>query len=252
MPKIYGVPIILLLSGFLLPSAILASDSYQIFLPAPHFSLSGSIPDNTVQTASFPASSSAPQTSSTPSAQQAPGALPRSSVSYPPPMTNGEKFHYYLRTTYGPQSFFFIAAGSAINQARDSVSAWGQGWDGYGKRFGSAFGQMTIKQSSLFGLKTAFHEDPRYFVSGKSGLWDRSFYAATQVFIAHKDGGGTRPNFTGLASTFAGSYFSRQWHPDSYHTWGDYLSSFGISTGISMAKNVFNEFWPDIKSHLHF
>jgi hypothetical protein len=251
MPKFIGVLMTLAMSSFMLSATMAASDSL-IITPKPCFSLSGCPSDNAVQIASLPAAANNQQTQATPPPQPTPGSIPRSSLSNPTPMTDKEKFHWYLRTTYGPKSFIYTAVGSAIGQARDNVSEWGQGWDAYATRFGSNFGQKMIKRSFALGLKTAFHEDPRYFMSGQTGILDRSLYAAKQVFIAHKDNGGTRPNFTWFASTFGGSYISRQWHPDSYHTWGDYLSSFGMSIGLDMAKNAFNEFWPDIRKRLHF
>jgi hypothetical protein len=63
---------------------------------------------------------------------------------------------------------------------------------------------------------------------------------------------GTRHNYTGIASAFGAAYISRQWLPDSYHNWSDYLSSFVMSLGFDAAKNIFYEFWPDIKRKLHF
>ena len=40
-------------------------------------------------------------------------------------------------------------------------------------------------------------------------------------------------------------------HPDSYHTTNEYLTSGITSVGIGAAKNVFSEFWPDIKRRIH-
>jgi hypothetical protein len=178
------------------------------------------------------------------------GAIPGSL--YPPPMTAKVKFHYFLKSIYKPTFIAISLTGSAINQANNTVPEWGQGWDAYGKRFGSSYGQKVLKRSFAFGLKTAFNEDLRYFSSGRSGIFHRSLYATERVFIARKDSGGTRPNYTGVASAFGVAYISRQWHPGSYHSWHNYLSSFAISLGLDAAKNFFNEFWPDIKQKLHF
>jgi hypothetical protein len=180
-----------------------------------------------------------------------PSSLPRVAVSNPIPLTAGEKFHYYVKSTYGPKSFGYSLLGAGINQARDKVPEWGQGMEGYSKRFASSFGQKVVKRSVDLGLITILHEDPRYFRSGQSGIVNRSLYAAEQVFIAHKDSGGTRFGYSNMISTFTGSYVSRQWRPDSYHSWGDCMSSFAISLGINAGKNLFNEFWPDIRNMLH-
>jgi hypothetical protein len=206
------------------------------------FSLEYCMPDDPVQVANLTAS-------------QAPNQLQTRVfpiVSYPRPMTANEKFHYYLKSAYGPKPFALSLADSSINQARNAVPEWGQGWNAFGKRFASSFGKKTVKRTVLFGLKTAFHEDMRFFNSEQSGVLHRSLYAVEQVWIAHKDSGGTRHNYTGIASAFGSAYISRQWLPDSYHKWSDYLSSFVMSLGFDAAKNIFYEFWPDIKQKLHF
>lgn len=123
--------------------------------------------------------------------------------------------------------------------------------EGYGKRFASSFGQKAVNRSIRIGLNGVLHEDPRYFTSGRSGIWGRTLYAVSQTFVAHKDSGGTRIAYSRFAGDFGAAYVSRQWHPDSYHTTGDYLTSGITSVGIDAAKNVFSEFWPDVKRILH-
>ena len=183
--------------------------------------------------------------------QDPPALHPGVAVSNPFPLSANQKFHYYLRSAYGPKSFAFSLMGSGINQARDAVPEWGQGVEGYSKRFASVLTEKIVQESAYFGLVTLFHEDPRYFRLGQSGIAHRSFYAAEQVFIAHKDSGGTRFGYTNLIPAFGSSCISRQWRPDSYHNWGDYLTNFAILLGIDAAKNVLNEFWPDVRRMLH-
>ncbi len=189
---------------------------------------------------------------SSPSAtNQTPGSLPRVSTVQPAPMTGREKFRYYLRSTYGPKSIGYTIAGAGIKQAEGSVPEWGGGMEGYGKRFASSFGQKVVNRSIRIGLDGLLHEDPRYFASGRSGIWSRALYAVGQTFVVHKDAGGTRIAYTRFAADFGAAYVSRQWHPDTYHTTSDYLTSGLSSIGIDAAKNVWSEFWPDIRRLLH-
>ncbi len=184
------------------------------------------------------------------SQNQTPQSIPRATVQ-PAPMTAHEKFRYYLRTTYGPASFGYTFAGSWINQARDNVPEWGQGMDGYAHRFGSSFGQKMIKNTIRLGLVDMMHEDPRYFASNRSGVWNRTKYAIGQTFVSHKDSGGTRFAYSRLIAGFSASYLAHQWYPDNYHTTGDYLSGGAISFGLDVAKNVWSEFWPDVRRMVH-
>jgi len=166
-------------------------------------------------------------------------------------MTGSEKFHYYLQSTYGPRSFAYTALSSGIKQAQGSPTEWGGGLEGYGKRYASSFGQKAINRSIRIGLQSLLHEDPRYQPSGHSGFWNRTLSATGQAFFVYKDQGGTRIGYTRFAGNFGAAFISRQWHPDSYRTTGDCLISGFTSIGIDAAKNVFSEFWPDIRKMFH-
>jgi hypothetical protein len=166
------------------------------------------------------------------------------------PLTAKEKWQYYLRSTYGPASWGYTALGTGISQAEGTVPEWGGGMEGYGKRYGSAFSQKVVNRSVRISLQTLLHEDPRYFASGRSGIWSRALYAASEEFWVRKDSGGDRIGYTRFIGAFSAAYVSRQWHPDSYHTASDYLTAGLQSIGIDAAKNIWTEFWPDIKRQL--
>jgi hypothetical protein len=163
------------------------------------------------------------------------------------PMTKKEKFHFYLKTTFAPQQFLFSAASAGIKQAYDSVPEWGQGMEGYGKRFGSTYGKNAIGYTISFGVGLMLREDPRYFKSHNSGLWKRGLHALGQSFIAHADSGRIHPGYSNFISITASEYVSQQWHPENERTTRNYLEGVGISFGTNIAQNIFQEFWPDIK-----
>lgn len=181
---------------------------------------------------------------------QTPRAIPRAVPVKRKPMTGSERWSYYLRSTYGLRSLAYTAAGTGINQARDTVPEWGQGMEGYSKRYASSFGQKAIKRSIHHGLASLFHEDPRFRRSDRSGLFDRALHAAGQTLFAYKDDGGRRVGYSRFVATGAAAYISRQWRPERYHSADQYFSSAVRSLGIDAAKNVFNEFWPDIRRML--
>ena len=177
---------------------------------------------------------------------QSPALPPRASHEPPMQMTKGEKWQYYLNGTYGLRSYAFSLAGAAINQALDEVPEWGQGMEGYSKRFGSGFGRKVIENSVQLGLSNLLHEDPRYFASNRSGIIRRALHAAEQGFIAHKDSGSTGIGYTRFISKTAGVLISRQWYPESDRSAGKYVGAIAVSIATGAAKNLFNEFWPDV------
>jgi hypothetical protein len=167
------------------------------------------------------------------------------------PLTRNEKARYYLRSTYGPAAFGYTALTTGIKQAQGSVPEWGGGMEGYGRRYASSFGQKAINRSIRIGLQGLLHEEPRYIASGRSSLWSRALYAASEAFWVRKDSGGIRIAYTRFIGNFSAAYISRQWQPDRYHTTGDYLTSGLTSIGLDVAKNIWSEFWPDIRKRIH-
>ena len=162
-------------------------------------------------------------------------------------LTPGDKINLYLRSSVDPVSIFAGAFSAGFNQAIDSVPEWGQGMDGYGKRFASSLGRKAVERTARHGLKILLKEDPRYFYSNREGIQPRTFHAIGEVFVAHKDSGGTRPNYSYFAGVTCGVYVSRQWQPERSRNAKDYIQDAAVSIGIQSAKNVFTEFWPDIK-----
>src|SRR5689334_16054698 len=51
-----------------------------------------------------------------------------------------ERFRRYLKSTAGPLRLGWSAASAGIGQWRDSPEEWGQGAQGFGKRYASSFG----------------------------------------------------------------------------------------------------------------
>ncbi|MDR0843006.1 MAG: hypothetical protein LBP68_06280 [Acidobacteriota bacterium] len=183
----------------------------------------------------------------TPSLQPSPTVEPSLSALPVTPLTTGEKFHLHLDATAGPSSIFASAFAAGYSQAVDSVPEWGQGMEGYGKRFAHSFGQKAVSNTVRFGMQAMLHEDPRYYYSHRAGLWPRLWHAVGETFVAHKDAGGTRPNYSYFTGMAAGTYLSRQWRPEADRTTGEYFKSGATSVGVHVVKNIFREFLPDIR-----
>ena len=171
---------------------------------------------------------------------------------YPPPerMTRRDKFYFYMDRTFGYSSILRSTATAGIGQARDSVPEWDQGMDGYSARLASSIGRRIINNTIHYGLGTLFHEDPRYYLSGRSGIWSRSLYAAGQTFVTHTDSGAPRFACEKVMGKFGGAFISRRWYPEERRAAGEYALSIAISFGFDAAKNIAHEFWPDIQRSL--
>src|SRR4051812_28684042 len=55
-------------------------------------------------------------------------------------LSPGRKFEYRVIQQFGIRGVLGSAVGAAIAQGFNTPEAWGSHWDGYGKRYASAFG----------------------------------------------------------------------------------------------------------------
>ena len=80
-------------------------------------------------------------------------------------MTSWQKFKLAANNSVALSTIAAAAAGAAYGQAVNSPSGYGQGAEGYGKRFGADMARTASE--NLFGtflLASALHQDPRFYV----------------------------------------------------------------------------------------
>jgi hypothetical protein len=161
-------------------------------------------------------------------------------------LTEKERFHQYLLAVGGPVPLIGEAAGAGIGQWSNSPEEWGQGWGAFGKRYGSNLAYNGVRQTLAYGTSVLLHEDNRYFVSHKQGIWRRTAHAVVYTFAARHPNG--RFTFSGSAVTgvIGASAISSIWGPASWKGFGNIAGNAGISFAATAAANVAREFLPDI------
>jgi hypothetical protein len=88
-----------------------------------------------------------------------------------PPLTTKQKYAVVARGTFDPVQYPWWAFLSAISQADNSEPGYGQGWEAYGKRFGTAAADGIIENFMTAAvLPSLLHQDPRFFQSSKGGF----------------------------------------------------------------------------------
>lgn len=165
-----------------------------------------------------------------------------------PPMTAGQKFKLEAKQSFDPVQFPFIGVLALISQAENSEPAYGQGMAGYGRRYGTAFGDAMIGSfMTAAALPAAFHQDPRYFQLGHGGFFHRAGYAVSRIFVTRRDAGGHQFNSSEIAGNLIAAGISNAYHPREDRTLFNTLSIWGTDTGWDTVTNVAKEFWPDIR-----
>jgi hypothetical protein len=147
------------------------------------------------------------------------GVFPNFYVSYikdPVPFSSGQKFRLALRTTVDPVSIAIPAVIAGVEQAQNNFSGYGQGMQGYAKRFGasSADSAISIMITDAI-LPSILHQDPRYFYKGTGSIRSRALYAIATVFICKGDNGRWQPNYSNVLGNLASASISNAYYPSS-------------------------------------
>src|SRR6202162_4755719 len=145
---------------------------------------------------------------SSPRAQRLLGIVPNFYVTYDPnaaPLTAAQKFHLGLRTLIDPEVILSNAAGAGIEQWRNTTDRqFGQGMEGYGKRFGGNYAATVTHVLIGHALtQSVFHQDPRYFYKGAGSFRSRFLYAIGTAFVAKGDNGHWQPDYSDIIGGLA-------------------------------------------------
>ena len=169
------------------------------------------------------------------------------------PLTAAEKFKVTTRSSFDPVNFVWHAALAGIGQAENSEAGYGQGAAGYAKRFAAHFADGTIENFTTEAIfPSLFHQDPRYFQSGKGGIRRRTVYALSRIVLTRSDSGQSQFNYSEiLGSATAAGISTYSYHPRGDRNLLNAASVWGSEVGYDALNYWIKEFWPDIRRKLH-
>ena len=182
-----------------------------------------------------------------------PNFLTVSNADQIPPLTSKQKFKVVARSSFDYVEFPWYGALAGISQAEDSEPGYGQGAEGYGKRYGAAFADGTIENFFTSAiLPSLFRTDPRFYQMPDGSFGHRAAYAVSRIFITRTDSGHKAFNFSEiLGSAIAAGISTYTYHPHADQTLGNTASVWGSQIGYDTITIVIKEFWPDIKKKIH-
>jgi hypothetical protein len=169
-----------------------------------------------------------------------------------PPLTAGQKFKLVTRSAFDPFQFAWYGLLSGISQAENSEPGYGQGWEGYGKRYGSAFADGTIEAYMVGAIgPTVFKQDPRYFELGHGSFMHRTGYALSRLVITRGDAGNKQFNISEIGGSAAAAAISTySYHPSEDKTFSNTMSVWGTQVAYDGIAIMVKEFWPDIRKKM--
>ncbi len=175
------------------------------------------------------------------------GVVPNFYVSYVQnavPLTPKQKFELAWKTSVDPVSFGVNGVVAGVQQAQNDFSGYGQGAQGYAKRYGASYGDFLT--STFIGgaiLPSLLKQDPRYFYKGTGSKRSRFLYAIANSVICKGDDGHWEANYSSIAGSLAAGGISNLYYPAKSRdglelTFENAL----IGIGESAAVNLLQEF----------
>jgi hypothetical protein len=168
-----------------------------------------------------------------------------------PPLSPGEKFHLFVKAAFDPATIGIVGLQAAVSQAEDEFPGYGQGAQGYGKRYGASFAdQVSAGFFSNYFWPVLLKEDPRYFRLGEGTIKHRIWYAMEQEFDCKTDKGTRTFAFENALGALSSGGLSNLYYPSSDRGFGLTMSRSGIALLYGSVGGLVDEFWPDINHAL--
>src|SRR5882762_3055707 len=173
------------------------------------------------------------------------GFIPNFYVTYradAAPLTTKLKFQLAWKSSTDPVTILGTAFLAGVQQAGGQYSEFGQGAQGYGKRFGAAYAGVfasTFLSGAVF--PSLLKQDPRYFYKGTGSTRSRIWRAGANSVIWKGDNGRWQINYSNIGGTFGGAAVTSTYYPTKNQA-AVILSNGFIRLGESSLAGIFQEF----------
>ena len=173
------------------------------------------------------------------------GLIPNFYVSYhsdAAPLTTKLKYQLAWKSTTDVVTIGGVAFLAGLQQAADQYSEFGQGAQGYAKRFGAVYGNVfasTFLSGAVF--PSLLKQDPRYFYRGTGSTKKRLLYAIGNSVMCKGDNGHWQVNYSNMAGAVSGAALASTYYP-SRNQGMDILQNSLIRMGESSLAGIMQEF----------
>jgi hypothetical protein len=147
------------------------------------------------------------------------GIIPNFYVTYvpnAPPLTVRQKYNLAWKSSIDPVTFLAVGFFAGIEQANNSFSGYGQGAQGFAKRYGAGFADSFI--GTMIGgaiLPAWWKQDPRYFYKGIGTTRSRALHAIASAVVCKGDNGHWQANYSAIIGGLAAGGISNFYYPAS-------------------------------------
>ncbi|HKV25578.1 MAG TPA: carboxypeptidase-like regulatory domain-containing protein [Candidatus Acidoferrum sp.] len=175
------------------------------------------------------------------------GVIPNFFVTYakhPAPLTTKMKFQLAWRSSIDPFTLLSVGAVAGGEQAVNQWAGYGQGAQGYAKRFGATYADVFVG-TYLGGavIPSLLKQDPRYYYRGRGSTRSRFLHALTSTIICPGDNGHLQPNYSNILGAAAAGGVSTLYAPSNGRSAANIvLTTTLIRIGETAVADMFQEF----------
>ena len=168
------------------------------------------------------------------------------------PLTNRQKADRTVGRLVRPTWLVFAGLSAGYSQWKHRPAQWGQGSEGYARRFGTIYALAGFRQSVLYAGSALNHEDVRYPRSERHRFFPRMRDALKQAMLSRRDDGSLGFASARTVSDLGTTMLTLAVYPDERPFTGrSMLHVAGIYLAVREAFSVAREFTPDVVKALH-
>jgi len=166
-------------------------------------------------------------------------------------LTRRQRRKLFVRQTFTTPGIYikteFLAL---IDQARGDPYEWGGGFEGYGRRAASVYGQSAIQNVFSTIGNAALRYEPRYNRCRCDGLGPRTKHALMRTFLTYNHNEEElRPQFALYGAALGAGMLSSTWKPKE-QVWKEGYQGVLTQATFGMLSNWIGEFAPEITRKL--
>lgn len=164
------------------------------------------------------------------------------------PLSGDDRWNLYLRDTFRSPAVFFRTAGPAlVAHLNSEPPQWGQGMEGYGKRFANRFGRFALQETCEAAGAALLQHEVRYIRSRRSGLLPRAADALAGNSVTYDRSGRRTPHVARVGSVMAAELTGHLSMPNGCHDASAAMRGVGGELAVCSACNLIREFAPELK-----
>ena len=174
------------------------------------------------------------------------GLIPNFFVTYDPhpaPLPAKLKFRLAWKSSVDPFTLLAIGAVAGVEQAGNQWRGYGQGAQGYAKRYGASYADV-VGGTFIGGaiLPSLLKQDPRYYYQGTGSKKSRILHALASSVMCRGDNGKMEPNYSNIGGAFAAGGLATLYAPPGSRSGGRLVVSTAlVRIGETAVAGVFQE-----------